>query len=90
MTRRDSRYARIARRFACQARHLTDVCGGAIRPFRYCGTVGATAGLYNVVRAGLNLFELTDFILGWTTFDLLNDDEINVQHLTPQTSSQIK
>ncbi len=45
------------------------------KPVRYCGTVGATVGLYYGVRVGINWLELTDFFLGWTTYDVLRDDE---------------
>lgn len=31
-------------------------------------------GLYYRARVGLNLLELVDFLLGWTTLDILKDD----------------
>jgi hypothetical protein len=45
------------------------------KPFLYCGTVGASIGLYYGIRVGVNWLELTDFLLGWTTCDVLLDDE---------------
>ncbi len=37
-------------------------------------SVQVSAGLYYGLRLGLNLAEALDFILGWTTLDILQDD----------------
>ncbi|MCB1320085.1 MAG: hypothetical protein KDK34_07525 [Leptospiraceae bacterium] len=37
--------------------------------------VEVSVGMYGGVRLGLNLAELCDFLLGWTTLDLLRDDQ---------------
>jgi len=39
-----------------------------------CLNVQVSIGLYYGVRAGLNLAEAVDFVLGWTTLDILKDD----------------
>ncbi len=38
-------------------------------------SVQLSVGFYYGVRAGVNLAEVIDFMLGWTTLDLLEDDK---------------
>jgi hypothetical protein len=42
--------------------------------FAYYAQIEAVAGLYGSVRVGFNVGELFDFIIGWTTIDILHDD----------------
>jgi hypothetical protein len=42
--------------------------------FAYYMQVEAVLGLQGSVRAGFNIGEFFDFILGWTTIDILHDD----------------
>ncbi len=43
-------------------------------PRHYLTQCELTAGLWITVRLGFNPGELVDFILGWTTIDIFNDD----------------
>jgi hypothetical protein len=38
-------------------------------------SVQLSVGFYYGVRAGVNLAEVVDFMLGWTTLDLMEDDK---------------
>ncbi len=38
-------------------------------------SVQATVGFYYSLRVGVNLAEVVDFMLGWTTLDLMEDDQ---------------
>ena len=38
-------------------------------------SVQMSVGFYYGVRAGVNLAEVVDFVLGWTTLDLMEDDK---------------
>lgn len=38
-------------------------------------SVQMSGGFYYGVRAGVNLAEVLDFVLGWTTLDLMEDDQ---------------
>lgn len=38
-------------------------------------SVQATVGFYYSLRVGVNLAEALDFVLGWTTLDLMEDDK---------------
>ncbi len=40
----------------------------------YHTQVEVAFGIHNTLRLGINIAELFDFIFGWTTLDLLNDD----------------
>jgi hypothetical protein len=40
----------------------------------YYTQIEAAAGLWYTVRLGFNPGELLDFLLGWTTIDILSDD----------------
>jgi hypothetical protein len=42
--------------------------------FAYYTQVEVVLGLHGSVRAGFNIGELFDFILGWTTIDIMHDD----------------
>ncbi len=45
----------------------------------------ASIGVYYGVRAGLNMNEALDFVLGWTTLDIMRDDRLattNAVHIT--------
>lgn len=46
-------------------------------------SVQMSVGFYYGVRVGLNLAEVLDFVLGWTTLDLMEDDK-----RSPDASSQ--
>jgi len=35
-----------------------------------------SAGIYFGIRVGINFSEILDFVLGWTTIDIMDDDEI--------------
>lgn len=39
-----------------------------------CFSVQASIGIHYGLRAGLNVDEVLDFVLGWTTLDILGDD----------------
>jgi hypothetical protein len=44
-------------------------------------------GLYYGVRAGVNVNEAVDFLLGWTTLDIMGDDRsANTNTVTVTTS----
>jgi len=43
-------------------------------PPRDLGKIEVAAGLLGSVRIGFNIGELIDFILGWTTIDIFDDD----------------
>lgn len=40
----------------------------------YYGEVEAVVAIWYSVRVGFNVLELLDFVLGWTTLDIFNDD----------------
>lgn len=42
--------------------------------YSYYGQVEGVVALGTSLRLGVNFFEAADWLLGWTTFDLLNDD----------------
>lgn len=44
------------------------------RPTYYYTQIEVNAGLGGVLRLGFNPGELLDFLLGWTTIDIFNDD----------------
>lgn len=54
---------------------LDEHCGGGLRGgwFNY-GQIEVVAGVGPGVRAGVNIFEIADFILGWASVDICSDD----------------
>jgi len=54
---------------------LDEHCGGGLRGGWFnLGQVEVVAGVGPAVRAGVNIFEIADFILGWASTDICNDD----------------
>lgn len=41
---------------------------------RFLTQIDASAGLYYTIHAGVDFAEVLDFILGWTTLDIMGDD----------------
>ena len=41
---------------------------------RFLTQIDASAGLYYTIHAGVDFAEVFDFILGWTTLDIMKDD----------------
>ena len=41
---------------------------------RFLTQVDAAAGIYYTFHVGVDIAEILDFILGWTTLDIMNDD----------------
>ena len=48
----------------------------------------ASVGLYYGVRAGLNMNEALDFVLGWTTLDIMRDDILATTNAVNITTSK--
>ena len=45
-----------------------------IRPYSYYTQIEMAAGLGGTLRLGVNPGEFVDFLLGWTTLDIFDDD----------------
>lgn len=55
-----------------------------------CLSAQVNVGLYYGVRAGLNFNEAVDFLLGWTTLDIMGDDRPAKTNTINLTTSPIK
>lgn len=55
-----------------------------------CLSVQVSIGLYYGVRAGVNVNEAVDFLLGWTTLDIMGDDRSAKTNTVNLTTSPIK
>jgi hypothetical protein len=49
-------------------------CHDAGQRASYYGQIEAAVGVFVTLRGGLNLTEVADFLLGWFTIDILDDD----------------